>query len=62
LAYLFWIKALEDASTTEAGVFLFFLPVVSVSGAHLALLEPLNLLFALGALFIMVGVILTELG
>lgn len=60
LAYLFWSKALEDVSATEAGVFLFFLPVVSVSVAYFVLLEPLDILFAMGAFFVMIGVILTE--
>jgi drug/metabolite transporter (DMT)-like permease len=62
LAYLFWIKALESVTTTEAGVFLFFLPVVSVSVAHLVLLEPLDMLFGMGALLVMVGVVITERG
>jgi drug/metabolite transporter (DMT)-like permease len=62
LAYLFWIKALKSVTTTEAGVFLFFLPVVSVSVAHLVLSEPLDLLFGMGALLVMVGVALTERG
>jgi drug/metabolite transporter (DMT)-like permease len=62
LAYLFWIKALKSVTTTEAGAFLFFLPVVSVSVAHLVLLEPLDLLFGMGALLVMVGVAVTERG
>jgi drug/metabolite transporter (DMT)-like permease len=37
LAYLLWYKALEDVSATKAGVFLFLLPVVSVSIAHFVL-------------------------
>ncbi|MGQ9460783.1 MAG: DMT family transporter [Candidatus Bathyarchaeaceae archaeon] len=60
MAYLFWYKALEDVSPTKAGVFLFFLPVVSVSVAHLVLLESLDISFAIGALFVMLGVIITQ--
>ena len=62
LAYLFWSKALEDVSATKAGVFLFFLPMVSVSVAHFVLLEPLDILFAAGAVFVMIGVAITERG
>jgi drug/metabolite transporter (DMT)-like permease len=36
--------------------------VVSVSVAHLVLSEPLDLLFGMGALLVMVGVALTERG
>jgi len=60
MAYLFWYKALEDVSPTKVGVFLFFLPVVSVSVAHLVLLESLDVSFAIGALFVMLGVIITQ--
>lgn len=62
LAYLFWYKALEDVSATKAGVFLFFLPIVSVSVAHFVLSEALDIFFALGALLVMAGVIITERG
>jgi len=60
MAYLFWYKALEEVSPTRVGVFLFFLPVVSVSVAHLVLLESLDVSFAIGALFVMLGVIITQ--
>ena len=60
MAYLFWYEALEDVSPTKVGVFLFFLPVVSVSVAHLVLLESLDVSFAIGALFVMLGVIITQ--
>lgn len=62
LAYLFWIKALEAVSPTEAGVFLFFLPIVSVSIANFVLLESLDIFFATGALLVMMGVVITESG
>jgi drug/metabolite transporter (DMT)-like permease len=57
LAYLLWYKALESVSATKAGVFLFFLPVVSVLMAHFVLSEPLDIPFAAGALLDRVGVI-----
>jgi drug/metabolite transporter (DMT)-like permease len=60
LAYLFWSKALEDVSATKAGVFLFFLPVISVFVAHLVLSESLDVFLAIGALLVILGVVLTE--
>jgi len=60
MAYLLWYKALEEVSPTDAGVFLFFLPVISVSIAHLVLLESLDVSFAVGALLVTLGVILTQ--
>jgi len=62
VAYLFWYEALEDVSPTKAGVFLFFLPIVSVSVAHIVLLEPIDLFFAIGALLVMLGVVITQRG
>ncbi len=60
LAYLIWSKALEDVSPTKAGVFLFFIPIISVSVAHFVLLEPLDILFVIGAFFVTIGVAVTE--
>jgi len=60
MAYLFWYKALEDVSPTKVGVFLFFLPIVSVSVARLLLLESLDVSFAIGASLVMLGVIMAE--
>lgn len=60
LAYFFWGKALEEISPTRAGVFLYFLPVVSVSLAALILGETIDLLFIVGASCILVGVYLTH--
>lgn len=60
MAYLFWYKALEDVSATKVGVFLFFIPIISVSVAHLVLLESLDPLFIIGALLVMLGVVITE--
>jgi drug/metabolite transporter (DMT)-like permease len=60
LAYLFWSKALEELSPTQAGVFLYFLPVVSICLAMIFLGEEVDSLFLLGACFIIVGVYLTQ--
>jgi drug/metabolite transporter (DMT)-like permease len=61
LAYLFWYKALEEVSATKVAIFLFFLPVVSVSVASLLLPETLDMSLIAGAFFVMLGVIVTEL-
>lgn len=59
-AYLAWGRALEELSPTRAGVFLYFLPVVSVSLASIVLDEVIDSLFLLGAAFILGGVYLTQ--
>jgi drug/metabolite transporter (DMT)-like permease len=60
LAYLLWSKALEELSPTRAGVFLYFLPVVSISLATFVLAETVDSLFLIGASFIIVGVYMTQ--
>lgn len=60
VAYLLWYKALEVTPATKAGVFLFIIPVISVSIAQLVLLEHLDSLLAIGALLVMLGVVITE--
>jgi drug/metabolite transporter (DMT)-like permease len=60
LAYFFWGKVLEEISPTRAGVFLYFLPVVSVSLAATVLGEAVDPLFLAGAGFVLAGVYLTQ--
>lgn len=60
LAYFFWYKALEEVSATKVAIFLFFLPVVSVSVASLLLSETLDISLVAGAFFVMLGVVVTE--
>lgn len=60
VAYFFWYDALEDVSPTEAGVFLFLLPIISVSFAHIVLSESLDASFVMGALLVILGVIITQ--
>ncbi|MFQ6085253.1 MAG: DMT family transporter [Candidatus Bathyarchaeia archaeon] len=62
LGYLFWFKALEDASASETGVFLFFIPIVSMSTAYLILGEPVGILLALGAVMVLLGTVIVERG
>jgi drug/metabolite transporter (DMT)-like permease len=59
VAYFLWYKALEDISATTAGVSLFFLPVVFMLFARLVLLEPIDIFFLTGSVFVMLGVLLT---
>jgi drug/metabolite transporter (DMT)-like permease len=60
LAYFFWGKVLEEISPIRAGVFLYFLPVVSVSLAAVVLGEAVDPWFLVGASFVLVGVYLTQ--
>ncbi|MCW4040296.1 MAG: DMT family transporter [Candidatus Bathyarchaeota archaeon] len=60
LAYFFWSKALKELSPTRAGVFLYFLPVISVSLASVVLGEVVDSLFLVGASFVITGVYLTQ--
>lgn len=60
LAYFFWSKALKELSPTRAGVFLYFLPVISVSLASIVLGEVVDSLFLVGASFVITGVYLTQ--
>lgn len=60
VGYLLWYTALEESSVTTAAVFLFFLPVVSVLFARVFLLEALNPIFLVGALFVLIGVFLAR--
>lgn len=62
LAYFFWYRVLEDVPVSQAGVSLFFVPVVSVTIAFLVLSEPVGFDFMVGALLVIVGVVLTERG
>ncbi|MFQ6075019.1 MAG: DMT family transporter [Candidatus Bathyarchaeia archaeon] len=60
VGYLFWYQALEEVEASKAGVFLFLIPIVSVSVARTLLREPLDLSFGLGTALVMLGVIITE--
>ncbi len=62
LAYFLWYKVLEEVPATEAGVSLFFLPIVSVLFARLILLEAMTKFFVIGAFLVILGVIITEKG
>lgn len=59
-AYLFWYKALEDLPASEAGSYLFLIPVIASSLAYFILGERPDCLFFLGASLVLVGVLLTS--
>jgi len=60
MAYFLWYKALEEVSATKAGVYLFFIPVLSVLFARFFLLESVDTSLIIGAFLIVFGVIITE--
>ena len=59
VAYLFWYKSLEALPASEAGSYLFLIPVVASTLAYFILDERLDPLFFLGALLVVIGVIMT---
>ncbi len=60
VAYFLWNKALENVSTTQGSVFLFFLPAVSILFAKIILAETFDITFMVGGLLVMVGVLIIE--
>jgi len=59
IAYLFWYKALEDLPASEAGSYLFLIPVIASTLAYFILGERLDTTFFFGASLVIVGVIMT---
>ncbi len=59
IAYLFWYKALEDLPASEAGSYLFLIPVIASTLAYFILGERLDPTFFFGALLVIVGLIMT---
>jgi drug/metabolite transporter (DMT)-like permease len=56
LAYIFWYDALQNIPASQAGVFLYLEPLVTVVVAALILSEPLILAALLGGAIILLGV------
>jgi drug/metabolite transporter (DMT)-like permease len=56
LAYLFWYDGLQTVSTSQAGIFLYIEPLVSLIAAALILNEVITLAALLGGGFILLGV------
>ncbi|MCX8182727.1 MAG: DMT family transporter [Candidatus Methanomethyliaceae archaeon] len=59
IAYLFWYKALEGLPASEAGSYLFLIPVIASTLAYFILGERLDSMFFFGALLVIIGVIMT---
>ena len=59
IALVFYNRAIDLLSASEASVFLNFLPVVTMAGAFLWLGESITVMQGLGALVVITGVILT---
>lgn len=60
VAYLFWYKALEERPASEAGSFLFLIPVIASLLAYFILDERLDALFFVGAALVIIGVIMAS--
>ncbi len=59
IALIFYNRAVELLSASQASVFLNFLPVVTMIGAYLWLGETITLVQIIGAVVVMTGVLLT---
>src|SRR5690625_3910303 len=59
IALIFYNRAVDLLSATEASVFLNFLPVVTMAGAFLWLGEKITFMQGFGSLVVIAGVILT---
>ncbi|UCF61697.1 MAG: DMT family transporter, partial [Anaerolineaceae bacterium] len=56
LAYLFWYQALDRIAATQAGVFLYFEPLVTAVVAWIILGEAFTVVIAFGGAAILFGV------
>jgi len=56
LAYFLWFRALEQIDATQAGVFLFLEPIVTVVLAGMILEEPISAAIIIGGAAILLGV------
>jgi drug/metabolite transporter (DMT)-like permease len=59
-AYLMWYVAVKGSSATDAGIAIFFVPLVAVTVGVLFLGEEINLLFAVGTALVLAGVAIAE--
>ena len=62
LAYLWWYHILVDEEISKVGLFLFFIPIVSIAVANLLLFEIPNLNFLAGTFLVVLGIIIAEPG
>lgn len=55
-AYLLWFVALEETKASDAGIAIFFTPLLAVAVASLILGEQISALFVIGTVLVLVGV------
>lgn len=59
LGYLLWNRALSEIAASEAGMYLFLIPIIASVSAFLFLGERLDLLFFAGSALVITGLILS---
>ncbi len=59
VVYLMWFVALDGLSAYQAGTGMFFVPLVGIVASALLLGETLDLVFGIGAIFVIIGMYLT---
>jgi len=62
LAYLWWYQILVEEETSKVGLFLFFIPIVSIAVANLLLFEIPSLNFLAGTFLVVLGIMIAEIG
>jgi drug/metabolite transporter (DMT)-like permease len=62
VAYLLWNRSVKAIGGARTAIYMCLTPVVAVFGAWLLLGERPHALQAIGAVFIIVGVLLTRIG
>jgi len=55
-AYLLWFVVLEESNASDAGIAIFFTPLLAVAVASLFLREQISALFVIGTVLVLVGV------
>jgi drug/metabolite transporter (DMT)-like permease len=59
-AYLMWYVAVKGSNASDAGVALFFVPLIAVTVGILFMGEELSLLFGVGTALVLIGVTIAE--
>jgi len=58
IGYILWYVALEKVSASHIGVYLYFIPVFSTIASYFMFNEPITLMFILGAVLVIGGLLL----
>ena len=59
-AYVAWNRALSKVETVRAGMFLYFIPIITTILSHFFLGEEIGVATVVGGAFVLIGVYLTE--